>query len=59
MERVVSYRGNLWKIGEPVRTSDGYLIANGFMLDPDTQEPVVDEEGLAVIHSFFLGSAGD
>lgn len=49
--------GTEWRLSEPQRTSDGYVLATGTLLDPETLEPVTDEYGFPVIHSFFLGTA--
>ena len=56
MSRIIEYRGGQWRLSEPTRTSDGFLLANGILLDPDTGEDFEDEDGYPVIHSFFLGS---
>ena len=53
----VTYNGARWRLDRPVRTSDGYLLATGWLLDPETDEPVEDRDGLPVIHTFFLGEA--
>lgn len=52
----LTYRGVLWELGTPVRTSDGFLIANGKAIQEDGSE-IRDEDGFAVCHSFFLGKA--
>jgi hypothetical protein len=52
---VIQYRGDSWRLSEPTRTSDGFWLATGFLLDPETMEPVKDESGFPVFHSFFLG----
>jgi len=59
MKRVMVKRpnGTLWSLGPPSRTSDGYLLSTGTLLDPDTREAVEDESGFPVLHSFFLGRA--
>lgn len=54
----LTYNGADWRlIGRPVRTSDGYLLGTAELLDDETGEPVLDEMGLPVIHTFFLGEA--
>lgn len=49
--------GTVWRLGEPYVTSDGFATASGVLLDPDTMEPVKDDDGYEVFHSFFLGRA--
>lgn len=49
--------GSRWSLGPPSRTSDGFLLATGTLLDPETGEPAGDESGFPIIHSFFLGRA--
>jgi len=52
----VTYRGQQWRLTPHVRTSDGFLLATGFLLDEDGEQ-VEDADGWPVIHSFFLGRA--
>lgn len=47
---VIEYRGNEWRLEPPQRTSDGYLLSWGWLLDESGDST---EEG----HSFFLGRA--
>lgn len=49
--------GSCWRLGQPTKTSDGFLLATGVQVDPETNEPLEDDMGLPVIHSFFLGQA--
>lgn len=53
---IIDYRGNSWRLGAPTVTSDGFILATGTLLD-DEGEPVEDESGFPVIHSFILGRA--
>lgn len=55
---ILQYRGQPWQIdpATATRTSDGFLLANGFLLD-DEGDAVLDDEGYPVFHSFFLGRA--
>lgn len=47
--------GTRWSLGAPSVTSDGFAISMGTMID-ENDEPVQDEMGFPVIHSFFLGA---
>jgi hypothetical protein len=49
--------GSVWSLGAPTKTSDGFLLATGILVDPETLEPAEDEDGFPVTHSFFLGRA--
>lgn len=49
--------GSRWRLGAPVRTSDGFLLATGIMIDDNDDDVLDDDSGFAVVHSFFLGRA--
>lgn len=51
---VLQQRDGLWEIGEVTRTSDGYKIATGVLVD-ELGRPVRDEDGNLILRSFFLG----
>jgi hypothetical protein len=55
--RTITYRDQTWELAEPQKTSDGFLLATGFLVDPETGEHAQDEAGFPIIHSFFLGRA--
>lgn len=48
--------GSRWKLGAASRTSDGFLLASGTLLDDD-DNVARDGDGFPVVHSFFLGRA--
>ena len=57
---VVRARGQAWAIaGEISRTSDGFAIAMGALIDESTGDLVLDEDGQEIYHSLFLGYADD
>jgi hypothetical protein len=47
--------GTVWRLGETTLSSDGFRFANGTMVDPETHEDVIDDDGFPVMHGFFLG----
>lgn len=46
--------GTRWVLTEPVRTSDGHILATGLLLDPETDTIARDEAGFPVLHQFYL-----
>lgn len=48
--------GERWLVLEVNRTSDGFLIGSGKLVD-DVGEELLDEDGWPVIKSLFLGRA--
>ena len=48
--------GSRWKLGAASRTSDGFAIASGTLVD-ENDNVVRDGDGFPVVHSFFLGRA--
>ena len=54
MPRIITHRDERWQLDEPTTTSDGFLLATGFLLD-ENDDIVLDEAGFPVFHSFFLG----
>ncbi len=57
MKIVTRPDGSRWKLVEEHVTSDGFRLAAGILLDPETDDEAVDESGFPVIHDFFLGAA--
>lgn len=53
--RVITYRGQQWELAAPSVTSDGFLLATGWLLDAEGGHAF--EDGFPVVHSFFLGRA--
>lgn len=50
----ITFRGQQWALTAPHRTSDGHVLATGFLLD-DAGDRALDEDGYPVIHQFYLG----
>lgn len=57
MNLVTRHDGTVWRLGEYTKTSDGYRMATGVQVDPDTNEDLEDPDGFPIVHSFFLGKA--
>lgn len=57
MKEFVEHNGATWKIVDTGYTSDGYVLGLGRLLDEDGGD-VFDDEGFPVIHTFFMGRAG-
>jgi hypothetical protein len=49
--------GEEWAIVSATKTSDGFLIGTGVLIDPETGDQAEDEDGWPITKSLFLGSA--
>lgn len=53
----IRYQGQPWQLTETTRTSDGFLLATGVLIDEEFDTPALDDDGFPILHSFFLGKA--